>query len=591
MNDQKSPNLISLVAPFLFLLLVFCVRCSSSKEVLKKADTDLKTPFEKNEDYSASYNEAIQYYKKLAAEFSEVAIFEIGLSDSGWPLHAVVIGDDVIHNKRDADKTVLLINNGIHPGEPCGIDASMMMARDLVTNPDLKMFLQKTVVVIIPVYNISGSLNRGSYSRANQNGPAEYGFRGNIRNYDLNRDFIKCDTKNAQTFNRFFNRIDPDVFIDNHTSNGADYQYVITLIATQKDKLHPILSDHMTRHMLPDLYQKMEDKNYEMIPYVFSRNTPDDGIAGFLDLPRYSSGYAALHHTFSFMPETHMLKPYKDRVWATYNFTASMLEYLYHNGAEVISNRKKAKEASSGQKDFPINWVIDFEKAGEIKFKGYEAAYKPSEVTGKDRLFYDHERPFEKNIPFLNTYKTTQTVQAPSAYIIPSAYSGVIDRLRWNNVEMDILSKDTIMDVEVYYIDEMKSGDMPYEGHYLHSNVKLRSDNQQIKYYKGDIIIPVNQSKNRYIVEVLEPQGPDSFFAWNFMDGIMMQKEYFSSYVFEETALMLLEKDADLKTAFEQKKAADADFAGNGRAQLNFIYERSPYYEKSYKRYPIARIK
>ena len=591
MNDQKSPKLNALVAPLLFFLVVFCVGCSSSKEVLKNLNKDLKTPFELNMDYSASYNEAIQYYKKLADEFSEVSVFEIGQSDSRWPLHAVVIGDDVIHNGRNADKTVLLINNGIHPGEPCGIDASMMMARDLVSNPDLKIFLQKTVVVIIPVYNISGSLNRGSYSRANQNGPVEYGFRGNIRNYDLNRDFIKCDTKNAETFNQFFNRIDPDVFIDNHTSNGADYQYVITLIATQKDKLHSILSDHMTQQMLPYLYQKMENKNYEMIPYVFSRNTPDEGIAGFLDLPRYSSGYAALHHTYSFMPETHMLKSFKDRVWATYYFTASMLEYLYHNGDEVISNRQKAKEASSRQKDFPVNWAIDFEKGEEIEFKGYEATYKPCELSGKDRLFYDHEKPFEKNVPFLNTYKTTLTVQAPSAYVIPSAYSDVIDRLKWNNVKMDILTRDTIIEVEVYYIDEMESRDMPYEGHYLHSNVKLRSDNQMIKYYKGDVVIPVNQIKNRYIVEVLEPQGPDSFFAWNFMDGIMMQKEYFSSYVFEETALKLLEKDSDLKEAFEQKKEADADFAGNGRAQLNFIYERSPYYEKSYKRYPIARIK
>jgi hypothetical protein len=31
-------------------------------------------------------------------------------------------------------------------------------------------------------------LNRNSTSRTNQNGPEEYGFRGNARNFDLNRD-------------------------------------------------------------------------------------------------------------------------------------------------------------------------------------------------------------------------------------------------------------------------------------------------------------------------------------------------------------------------------------------------------------------
>jgi hypothetical protein len=230
-------------------------------------------------------------------------------------------------------------------------------------------------------------------------------------------------------------------------------------------------------------------------------------------------------------------------------------------------------------------------KTEEINFKGYEAAYKPSKISGKKRLYYDHSKPFEKSIPFYNNYKVTASVESPSAYIIPKAFSAIIDRLKWNNVTMQYMEKDSVMDVEVYYIEDLETRDSPFEGHYLHTNVKVRKEQQKLKFYAGDVLVPVSQEKNRYIVEVLEPQGPDSFFAWNFMDGILMQKEYFSSYVFEETAEELLKNDDVLRKEFEKKKADDAKFAENGRAQLNFIYERSPYYEKSYKRYPIGMIK
>ncbi|MDV7396528.1 M14 family zinc carboxypeptidase, partial [Arthrospira platensis SPKY1] len=114
---------------------------------------------------------------------------------------------------RQKGKCIMLVNNGIHPGEPDGIDATMMLFRDLLQDPGKRKLLEHTVIVTIPVYNVGGALNRNSTTRANQNGPEAYGFRGNARNLDLNRDFIKCDSKNAQTFSQIFHYWKPDVFI------------------------------------------------------------------------------------------------------------------------------------------------------------------------------------------------------------------------------------------------------------------------------------------------------------------------------------------------------------------------------------------
>lgn len=579
-----------------FLVVIpFLISCGN-RRVVKYSDASgnsLATPFEKNDNYSASYSESISYYQQLSQSFPSIRILPFGDTDSGYPLHEVILSTSQLFDPesiRQAGKTILLVNNAIHPGEPCGVDASMMLARNLISDPKLISLLEHTVVVIIPIYNISGALNRGSHSRANQNGPEEYGFRGNAQHLDLNRDFIKCDTKNAKSFNQLFNKWNPDVFIDNHTSNGADYQYVITLIATQKDKLQEDLSKYMTDEMLPKLYDWMEDDDYEMTPYVYARSTPDEGIAGFLDLPRYSSGYAVLHHTISFMPETHMLKPYKDRVWSTYHFMENMLRYLHEEGDVVKEVRAKAIDKSRKEKEFPLNWTLDFDQTDEITFKGYEAKYKPSKVTGQSRLYYDRNEPYKKKIPFYNTYAVTSNVDKPKAYLIPQAYHKVIERLQWNNVEMDILSRDTVLEGVYYYIEKYDSPEAPYEGHYIHRNVEVREEKGKHFFRKGDILVRTGQPKDRYIVETLEPTAPDSWFAWNFMDGILMQKEYFSSYVFEDLAEEILKKDRSLRRAFEKKKEEDAEFAKNARSQLNYIYERSPYYEEGYRRYPVFRV-
>ena len=551
-------------------------------------------PFEEDSNTSATYQQAIAFYEAIAvAHPSKVQLTTHGTTDSGYPLHQVVIsvdGDFSPASLRKKGRKILFINNAIHPGEPCGVDASMLLVRNYLQDEKQQQKLSDVVLVIIPFYNIGGGLNRGSYSRANQNGPHEHGFRGNAKNLDLNRDFIKCDSRNAQTFNQLYAKWSPDVFIDNHTSNGADYQYTITLIPTQHNKLEPTLASFLNETMLPKLYRDMDEGGWEMTPYVYARNTPDDGIAGFLDLPRYSSGYAALHHTISFMPETHMLKPFKDRVQSTYTFMDVMIGFLHDHGDKLLEARKKAMDSSKKQSSFPLNWSLDRNRADSILFKGYTAKYKPSAISGLDRLYYDRNEPYEKNIPFYNFYKTTLEVEKPHAYIIPQGYREVIERLEWNGVVMQQLNEDTELEVELYTIKDFESGNSPYEGHYLHSKVEVEKIVKKWSYYKGDYVVLANQPINRYIVETLEPQAPDSYFAWNFFDGILNQKEYFSSYVFEDLAAEFLDNHPEVKVELEKKKAEDESFAKSARAQLNFVYRNSPYYEKTHRVYPVGRL-
>ena len=553
---------------------------------------DWRTPFEAgNGNTTATHAECIAYYQRLAAAYPALLTMrEAGPTDSGQPLHEVVLGGGSAAAGAP-HRPVVFIQNGIHPGEPEGIDASLMLARDLVQQPKLRKLLDQLTVVIVPAYNVDGMLNRNATTRANQNGPADYGFRGNARHLDLNRDYIKQDSRNARSFAALFQKWQPEVFVETHTSNGADYQYTMTLIATQHNKLAPALGTYLQQLLLPALYKGMERKKWPMIPYVdFEGETPESGLRAFLETPRYSTGYAALFNTIGFMPETHMLKPFAPRVRATYDFLLTVLETVAAQAPALAAARAAAAAGMAAQATFPLAWALDETAAETVPFRGYEARHRPSEVSGQPRLYYDRAAPYTRPVPYFNTYRPTASVARPAAYLIPQAWAEVVATLRRNGATLEALPRDVTVPAEVYYVEDYQTSPRPYEGHYLHRDVRLRTATETVTYRAGDFVAYLAApAPARYLVETLEPQATDSFFAWGFFDSILQQKEHFSAYVFEDVAADLLRRDPALRQRLESLKKQDATFAVNGNAQLEWVYQHSPHREAGYLRYPVAR--
>ena len=567
------------------------------------------TPFEKSGGtQTATYFEAIDFYRILAKNSKMVTILSHNdlETDSGYPFqivfissadtssikgwHTTIFSDtSTKEDRRKPSDIKIMINNGIHPGEPDGIDATMMLTRDIVNG---KIPLpQNVTIVIVPIYNIGGSLNRNNTTRVNQNGPLSYGFRGNAQNLDLNRDFTKVDSKNARSFTRLFHAIDPDILIDNHVSDGADYQHTMTLISTQSDKLGGPIGSFLKTTFEPALYDGMHQKGWDMTPYVnFETASPSKGMEQFYDPPRYSSGYAALFQTMSFMPETHMLKPFKDRVKSTYDLMVTMIEcatkYSYEIDVAKISTREMISEAKS----LPLSWKVDSSQSSQIIFKGYEQAYKTSTATGLQRMYYDHAKPYEAKVKYYNVFKPENEIIKPRAYIIPVGWWAVTDLLKLNSVEMQELKADTNILVEAYRIIDYKPSLRAYEKHHKNSNVQTSSSTKMMHFLKGDHIIYTGQKNDRYLVEMLEPTGDDSFFSWNFFDAVLQQKEGYSDYRWEDIAGEELNNNPHLKLLLDEKRKKDPAFAKNNTAQLEFIYKNSKYYESAHMQYPVFRL-
>ncbi len=575
---------------FVVIITIFCfLSCETAAE---DEYINFPTHFETSKGLeTATYLQTIEFYMQLAKEFPVINIQTIGATDSGNPLHIVTFNTEGDFNfkKLADDKSIILINNGIHPGESDGIDATMMLYRDLAVGKIEAP--EKSIIVTIPIYNIGGSLNRNSSTRANQNGPKSYGFRGNTQNYDLNRDFIKMDSKNAKTFSEIFHLVNPDVFIDNHVSNGADYQYTLTHLFTQHNKLGGALGNYLHSEMMPQLEQQLAAKSWDITPYVNVFNqTPENGFSQFFDHPRYSTGYTTLWNTLGLMVETHMLKPYKQRVEGTYELMREVIEITERDQIKIKELRNTAAKRHQNWKYYPLAWQIDTSQTTTLNFKGFEAETLISEITGHSRLKYDRSKPFTKEVTYQNYFIPSDSVEIPRAYILKKGWSKVMELLELNNIQYSEIKSDTNVTVQSYRIADYKTFKQPYEGHYPHFNTQVESTTNTMLFSEGDIVVYTDQPGVRYLLETLEPSANDSFFNWNFFDTILQQKEHFSPYVFEDEALQILRENSKLKNEFELEKQIDTVFSKNWYAQLDWIYTRSSHYEPVHMQYPVYRV-
>lgn len=538
---------------------------------------------EENETFT--YYETIAWYEKLDSASENCVLVELGMADVGLPIHALVLTNEETTSSNIDElrrsRWVLAVNNGIHPGESCGVDASIHWVNQLLSNPSE---IGNAMIVVVPMYNIGGALNRGCCTRANQNGPVSQGFRGNARNYDLNRDLIKADTRNTLALYRLFNWFDPEIFVDTHSTNGADYPYEMTLITSPWQK-YPESLQPLVKQLEVEMFEEMDDRDVLMSPYVnvFGR-TPNEGFEMFVEGAMYTTGYAAITGAVAFVTEAHMLKPYDVRVNATFNFLDGILDRGALYGDSII----KAKEAYRAEEfsEYHIDWRVKSNQADTLDFMAFGSRIRSSKVTTGDRLQYN-DKIENIQLPYYNVLEPSLTVVVPDHYYIPIGQWEIIERFQAAGVVMDTIEVSSPEELlaRQFKFDSYTFSSYPYEGHMRIDELDVSLDRLFLpvgRYIK----ISSQQKMGRYLQECLHPLGPTSFTRWNFFATYLQQKEHYSSYVFEDTAEELLENDEELRDLFETKMEEDSEFKGDPRAQLYFIYTHSPYYESAHLHIP-----
>ncbi|MDZ7624979.1 MAG: M14 family metallopeptidase [Ignavibacteriaceae bacterium] len=577
---------------FLFLLI-------AEITLPQEVGIDWETVFEKSGFVStADYNETMDYFQKISDNSDHAELLPFGLSPQGRKLKYLLVTKEskkMVPPGKKLFKPTILIINGIHSGEIEGKDASMILMREILITKEKEYLLDSINIIVVPIFSVDGHERKSKYNRINQNGPEEMGWRTTAQNLNLNRDWMKADAPEMQAMLKLINEWDPDFIIDTHTTNGADYQYTVTYSVEWSKNIYKPLGDWLGNEFAPYLEKEVEEKGFLIYPYVYLKNWDkglDEGLIYWPATPRFSSGYFALQNRPMLLVETHMLKPYKERVYSTKAVLETTLEFVFNNSTELRElNREADKQTSrlyEENKYLPITFS-NTDKYDLMDFKGYEYYWDSSAVSGAKKLVYtNHKKDFE--LKYYNDVVVTDSIKIAKGYYIPPEYSFLVNRLELHRVRPSFLINESKKVFATRYkFKEVKFSETPYEGR---QNVTFNYDT-----YEEEVIIPkgsyfylTDQPAARVLTHLLEPKSSDSFVRWGFMNQIFEQKEYYEDYVMEKLAEEMLEKDPELRKEFEEKLKTDEAFRSSSKARLDFFYERSPYPDKQLNVYPILRI-
>jgi len=555
------------------------------------------THFEKsNQLESPDYDNTLKYFQKFMDSTSYVKIKTIGLTPQGRELKVIIVSKDKAFTPDQAKKTgkaIVLIQNGIHPGEVEGKDACMILLREILITKEMQSLLDNAILLIIPVLNIDGHERISPSNRPNQNGPKQMGWRTNALNLNLNRDYLKADTIEMRSFLKLFNDWLPDFMIDNHTTNGADYQYHVTYGIETHQNIDRGLINWIDKKYLPHLLNKVEADGFTIGPYMeFKAGTIESGILNLPAPPRLSHGYCAAQNRVCLLVETHSLKPFANRVFSTKSMMEHTISFVNDNHKEIAAlNRQADKQTVKNylvdKKKFPLV-LTGNGKFDKFLFKGFEWYDEHSEITGSTMRKYTN-KPIEIEIPIFNKANSLKKIIVPAAYFIPPQLKNVIEVINAHQINYNLLKMRKKIKVEKCRFTDVQFQSRPYEGRHLPS-FKCNLFTETVEVEAGTLIVYTNQRQLRVIVNLLEPEAPDSFVNWGFFNAYFERKEYAEDYVMDPYAKQMMKNNSDLRSEFYKKLNEDESFRNNGGERLDFFYKRSPFYDKGENVYPIMRL-
>ena len=572
----------------------------SSESLVVAADDPWITPAEQMQlKATPDYDETVAWLGKLVKASPELEMISIGRSLQGRDIWMVIASADRAFSSETmaaTGKPLLLAHSGIHAGEIDGKDAGLMLLRDMTVAARRRELLSETNFLFIPILNVDGHERRSVYNRVNQRGPVEMGWRTNARNQNLNRDFTKLDTKGVRALIKVFRQWQPDLYLDLHVTDGADYQYDITFGGNGRRAWSPAIGDWIEDVYRPAINIALGEQGHEPGGLIFAANGKDmkDGLLTWSGDPRFSNGYGDAAHLPTILVENHSLKPYKRRVLGTYVLLAETLNLL---AKEKKSLHKATEDDRQTRPDsIPLGFERDTESTPKsVSFKGIGSERYQGTVSG-DEVVRWSGKPVSLTIPEILISKPKVVVETPLAYIIPQAWSDIVERISMHGIEVEQITAPLQTTVEVYRLPDAGIAKAsawtpnPFEGHIRIDPGEPVKEVIETTFPAGSYRISTDQPLGELLVLMLEPQAPDSFLQWGFFLEIFTRTEYAEAYVLEPLAQKMLESDADLKSRFEQKLASDEAFAGSQYQRLMWFYEQTPFYDQQYLLYPVARV-
>ncbi|HYW44649.1 MAG TPA: M14 family zinc carboxypeptidase [Bryobacteraceae bacterium] len=566
----------------------------------KASPPDLLTTGEKSDwNETAPYAEAVDLSHRLERASRFVKVLDIGTTPEGRTLIALVVSKDRAFTPEAAaraNKVVIMIQSGIHAGEIEGKDTVLMLVRDMTVGKRFAGWLDHAIFVIIPVFNVDGHEYFSPYHRPSQNGPKSTGLRANAQRLNLNRDYIKADTPEMRAWLRIFNTWNPDFLFDNHVTDGSDFQYDVTWDMARNQDIAEPAGAWVRERFVPELDKRMAADGHLVAPYGALRSI-NGRREFFMEVfsPRYSHLYAAVENRPSLLVETHSLKAAKTRAWANYDIMRHAIDTILLDPEALrraVREADRQMAARAGHRSAAPVYLAGrvSDKSRPLLYHALKIGPYPSEVTGATVNRYLPE-PDDLETVIHDQIETTVEARMPLGYLIPAAWKEIADLLALHGVEMERTTKSVEQEFETYRFSKVAFASAPQEGH-LAVNFDASPVTERIAIPAGSWWVPMKQRRARLVLSMLEPQAPDSLAHWGLVyswfegGGRGGAGEYLS----EPIARRMMADSPELRKQFEEKLAADPQFAADRAARLQWWFQRSKYDAGDALRYPIVRV-
>ncbi len=542
-----------------------------------------------------SYEETLEFLRRLEKTSPALSLSFYGTSAEGRPMPLVVASNEKAFTPEaaaKAGKPVVLVLNGIHPGEPDGKDACLGLLRDMAlgNRPDL---LDTLTLLVVPIYNVDGHERVSRWNRPNQDGPAEgMGFRTTTQGYDLNRDFLKADAPESRALLSLVAAWDPDLFVDDHVTDGADAQPTVTVSYGGEPATPEPLRAWLETVMRPALAE-VEEAGWKTSPYIDWVDPLDPAMG--IDLgptePRYGTGYMPLRGIPTVLVEMHALKPYGERVRANAAFLSALLARVGAAPKPLREARAAALEAARkapAGSPFVLAGVTDTSRPERIDFPGYAWSEVVSTATGRRRLVWDPAKPMTIPMPVYRHAKPTATAPRPAAYLVPAGWPRVEEKLSAHGVRFTKLDAPRTLAVGTFRASEPRFEASSYQGR-VRVSAKIARGTETRTVPAGSLYVPLDDALAPVVMHLLEPEGPDSLFAWGELSTALETKEYIDTRVLDPLAEKVLAEDPKLAAEWKAR-LKDPKFAADARARYRFFYSRTPYWDESVGLLPVYRL-
>ena len=546
-----------------------------------------------------NYADTIAYAKRLAGASPAIEYRGFGYSGQGRELPLLIASETGTFTPEAAQaegKAVVLIQACIHAGEPDGKDAGFALLRDVAITKSDAGLLNNVVLLFIPIYNTDGHERSSPYNRINQNGPTPMGWRATSTYQNLNRDYMKADTPETRAWLKLWNEWDPDLFIDCHVTDGADYRCNITY----HHEHHAGVDDAIVaweREVFGGKVAPATEAAGNVISWYLEFIDNREltlGTRDFNGSPRFSTGYVPIRNRPGILIETHMIKDYRSRVIGTYDFLRAALDEVNRDPERLRRLGREADErtaAAAAAYDPAKLYPLDFETTDQttpFQVRAYKYETDRSDVSGDLRVVYGRE-PLDLTVPMYQTFRVTRAATPPLSYIVPVQWTEVIEVLKAHGLKHDTLAETTEIEVESYRFENVVWPAGPFEGRHMPRYAVERVMETRV-FHAGSVVVPMGQPLAKVAMNLLEPEAPDSFARWGFFNAIFEEKEYGEPYVLEALAREMMAAEPSLKLEFEELLASDAEFAASPGARLRFFHKRSPYWDPQLNLYPVGRI-